>query len=79
MNKIGYLLSIFIVLGCFSGCKKTKLEGEFEIFEGKWRWFQTTNGMDHQFQSGATYDVKRYEDNGEDSYAVFEFKGRKIN
>ena len=37
------------------------------------------DGMDHQFQSGATYDVKRYEDNGEDSYAVFEFKGRKIN
>lgn len=43
MNKIGYILSVFIAVSCFSGCKKTKLEGEFEIFEGKWRWFQTTS------------------------------------
>ena len=70
--KYNALLIVLIILILLTGCKKTKLEGELNLLEGKWGWIKSESFCDGGTNI-CTYDPSS---EGIEIDYIFEEKGK---
>lgn len=70
------LITFFLVVFVLSGCRKTKLEGDYAILQGKWQWVGATEYRT-LLSNGNTATFIRDASEFPDAYYVeFERKGK---